>query len=590
MTAPDFSNLPFDPITDRTQQFLRDLNDLFVEAGREGPTGDFLRRLLEAGIHAVGGKRGFFALVQNDTGELHLSAVAGPDWTDQNRGTRLQLAQEENRGISGHVVMMGESYVTGDVSHDQYYVRIFDDVKSEISVPILSNSSQPLGVMTIDSPEADRFDTDDCARLTALSQVAGVALTVQGFRDREKALINIGKTLTGMLDVNNMTDKVVQIASIALRFEDCSLFLLDEQTNMLILRSTSGRLASEVGKPSYKLGEGLTGWVALNGRPIRVEAPQDDVRWLGHMNEFSDDDIGPFLAVPIISRNKTLGVIRVLRRKSHATWYSNRFTDVDERVLSTVASQIGVAMENARNIDRLVTSQRMSAWGELSARSAHMIGNRAFALKGDVNELGYLINELPDGTSKVAFNEISQSLGNGIERLEEILREFRDFVMAAQSQLISEDINRAIHETLKETFPKRTDIELRLLLNEKLPAVKLDNRKFKRALGELIENAISYQPNGGFVGISSDRLNHDIRIGESDALAQTYVVLEVSDAGPGVPYESKDKIFQPFYTSRTKGMGLGLSIVKGVVESHHGLLREIGEPGVGARFQIFLPV
>jgi signal transduction histidine kinase len=63
----------------------------------------------------------------------------------------------------------------------------------------------------------------------------------------------------------------------------------------------------------------------------------------------------------------------------------------------------------------------------------------------------------------------------------------------------------------------------------------------------------------------------------------------VADSGPGVPAEAKERIFQPFYTSRAKGMGLGLSIVKGIVESHEGLIREAGTSGAGARFQLFLP-
>jgi signal transduction histidine kinase len=61
------------------------------------------------------------------------------------------------------------------------------------------------------------------------------------------------------------------------------------------------------------------------------------------------------------------------------------------------------------------------------------------------------------------------------------------------------------------------------------------------------------------------------------------------DSGPGVPQENKERIFTPFFTSRVRGMGLGLSIVKGVVEAHQGFIRETGGPGEGARFVIFLP-
>jgi signal transduction histidine kinase len=70
---------------------------------------------------------------------------------------------------------------------------------------------------------------------------------------------------------------------------------------------------------------------------------------------------------------------------------------------------------------------------------------------------------------------------------------------------------------------------------------------------------------------------------------RSYACISIADSGPGVPEEMKTQIFNPFFSSRVKGMGLGLSIVKGIVDAHHGLIREIGEPGHGARFNIYLP-
>ena len=69
-----------------------------------------------------------------------------------------------------------------------------------------------------------------------------------------------------------------------------------------------------------------------------------------------------------------------------------------------------------------------------------------------------------------------------------------------------------------------------------------------------------------------------------------WVTFAVLDHGPGVPPEVAQRLFTPFFTTRKEGMGLGLSIVKGIVEAHHGLIRETGEPGNGARFEIYLPV
>jgi signal transduction histidine kinase len=71
--------------------------------------------------------------------------------------------------------------------------------------------------------------------------------------------------------------------------------------------------------------------------------------------------------------------------------------------------------------------------------------------------------------------------------------------------------------------------------------------------------------------------------------SRSYICIEISDTGPGVPFDAKERIFTPFYTSRAKGMGLGLSIVKGILEAHHGNIIETGTEGTGAKFLVFLP-
>jgi signal transduction histidine kinase len=320
--------------------------------------------------------------------------------------------------------------------------------------------------------------------------------------------------------------------------------------------------------------------------------------------EFPEDEIGALLAVPIVGRSSILGVMRVVRRQSPKAWFSNAFSEGEERILTSIGRQVGAAVENVRSYERLVHAERMAAWGELSARAAHMIGNRTFAIKGDLNELTYLLDEKPCEQIRSEIKELAASMNHGIARLEEILREFRDFVVATQLSLGSSKVNDVILEAVAETFPKRSPIVLRTELAEDLPALRCDARKLKRAFAELIENAVTFQPDGGLLAVRSSavgpggELKHDLEQGRAGApvlpggLAQgrDYVCIEFRDGGPGVPAEEKDRIFLPFHTTRAKGMGLGLSIVKGIVEAHQGLVREVGEAGDGARFVVCLPV
>src|SRR5689334_8749278 len=115
--APAMSAKPATPLThtERAEQFLIDLNELFAEASKTGSSPELLQRVLTAGVAAVAGSRGFLALVNRESGELRIVATYGPGWTEEGRALRLNLAHEKSRGISGHVAVTGQPYITSDV-------------------------------------------------------------------------------------------------------------------------------------------------------------------------------------------------------------------------------------------------------------------------------------------------------------------------------------------------------------------------------------------------------------------------------------------------------------------------------------------
>ena len=483
----------------------------------------------------------------------------------------------------------GKPYITGDVAADPHYFAFFDDVRSEIAVPLIDGNGRTRGVINMQSFERDHFTNRDLQLLQALADLAAMRLMMDGYRARETALVEIGKDLTALSDTGHLMRRVVDVAAEVLRFEDCSLFVLDRDKNQLILQASRGSLADRIGQATYPLGQGLTGWVGQFGEPIRLDSPRDDPRWQGRFEEFPTEDVGAFLAVPIFGRHGILGVLRVLRRKGVAPWFRREFTDDDESVLMTIASQLGAALENSRILDRLVSTERMAAWGEMSAKAAHMIGNRTFAIKGDLNELEFHLSQPAD--KRAEFRDLAEGIRLGIFRLEEILQEFRDFVRATQLSLTECDLNEIVQQCVAESFPKRSRVVLALALAPDLPPVMADAPRLKRAFSEMIENSLSFQPDGGSLTIRTALTEP----GEGQRLARlprsrTYLQIEFQDTGPGIPEEIKAHIFTPFFTSRARGMGLGLSIVKGILEAHRGSIVEIGARGEGAHFIAFLPV
>jgi signal transduction histidine kinase len=605
---------------------------------------ELLKNALEEAVRSVNGTRGFLALVDTRSGELALRFTAGEGWTDEARGLRVNVgdADEDGNatlhkatatdtstpqwrsGITRHVVVNSRPYWTGDVASDPYYLGFFDDVCSEVAVPIRGLEGGTIGVVNIESTRRNAFAENDVALLTSLARRMAIIVAMAEHQLREEALIAIGKDLSTAADLDLLMRDVVKQATTILRADDCSLFLMDEtakesdENALLQLVASHGpqsRAFDGLEKPlvRYHLGEGLTGWVAQTGKALRVGDPRTDARWKGLFMEAPAGEIAAVIAVPVWNGRGKPGVLRVIRRRKGSLYFlPQEFSAADEEVLVTLAGQLAIAIDRTRLMRRLLRAERMAAWGEMSARSAHMIGNTVFGIKGHLNELTYLFNEggvwegdaeenSVGATRLKDARELSNALTRGIYRLEEILGEFRDFVLATQLHIATQDINQILRNVTAESFPRGSNIDLVLNLAPSLPAIEADEAKLKRAFSELIENSIDFQPDGGRITVRSALTDEETarRISHMrwDGPA---VQIEFLDCGPGLSEQDRARVFTPFYTRKAKGMGLGLSIVKGIIEAHGGSILEIGDRDqriececddpCGAHFLILLPV
>jgi signal transduction histidine kinase len=564
---------------------------------------EILKSTLEEAMSAVGGNRAFLALVDMTSGELVLRFTAGEGWTEDIRRLRVNVqaapgATASRRGITRHVVINNKPYCTGDVSQDPHYIGFFEDVKSEIAVPITASGGGTIGVINIESPIADVFNESHVETLLPLCRRAGIIIAMAEHQLREEALIAIGRDLNSASDLDLLIHDVVEQATTILRADDCSLFLMDESSEMLELVASHGPLEEHAGRHTarYRLGEGITGWVAQNARVIRVGDPRTDSRWKGLFAEAPPSEVAALMAVPVYSQRLKTGVLRVVRQRKGSLYFlPQEFTQADEDILVTLASQMAVAIDRTRLTDRLLRAERMAAWGEMSARAAHMIGNTVFGVKGHLNEVNYILKSKSDSEPDPDWNDVKELTGHitrGIYRLEGILGEFRDFVLATQLHTVQSDINQILRNVTAETFPKHSNVDLILNLSPGMPSIVADEAKIKRAFGELIENSIDFQPEGGKIAIRSAVVDAKSVNGISKTLFQNKVIrIDFTDQGPGLSEQDRARVFAPFYTKKAKGMGLGMSIVKGIIEAHGGAITEIGnEDSPGAHFVILLPV
>lgn len=559
------------------------LVELMAMVASEPNTDAALEKLTEAALRLTGSRNGMIARLNEDLGVLELKFGAGLEW--EKHGANIQIGLDVQEGIVAYVAATGASVVSGNVMEEPRYRNLFATTKSEIAVPVRDSSGRIRAVLNVESDQFHAYDQDSLRICEAIAALAAMLLERADAYLREEALIEVGSALDQAQTEDELLEQVILVASNVLRFQASSIFLQDPG-GRFVLRASVGRLKDRIGEISYRQGEGCTGWVCEMGRAIRLDSPQGDPRWRGRYLEFPSEQIASFLAVPIIVRNKCIGAIRVIRRVPENEFLDTRFTDSDERVLMAIAEQLAIGLDNIRSVEKLLRSERMVAWGELSAKSSHMIGNRVFALKGDVNELSHLLDE--ETLNLDALRQVQQSLSTNVKRIEEILQDFRDFLTATQLERQPGDLNRLVTETMDEVFPKLSPIELEMRLEDGLPSLTFDAKRLRRAISELVENSVSFMDKG--------RLSVSTQVATSEQLQRArvpggkrYIALEVADTGPGVDEVKKEAIFLPFHTGRVKGMGLGLSIVKGIVDAHGGTILETGEAGKGARFLILLP-
>jgi signal transduction histidine kinase len=231
-------------------------------------------------------------------------------------------------------------------------------------------------------------------------------------------------------------------------------------------------------------------------------------------------------------------------------------------------------------------TQRLEAVTELSASLAHEIRNPLASIRSAVEQLGHSSRATPDEKT------LSSLIVRESDRLSRLLTEFLDFARVRVSRVQQVDIGRLVHgaAALAGAHPSRAQ-GVRVAVSEAVDHVGFvagDDDVLHRAVFNLVLNAVQSSPEGGEVRVDVSSLTGD------DAppgvrLPGGGVSILVADHGPGIPPEAREKMFDPFFTTRPGGTGLGLAVVHRAVESHAGCVFVDSEVGSGTRVTVLLP-
>lgn len=220
---------------------------------------------------------------------------------------------------------------------------------------------------------------------------------------------------------------------------------------------------------------------------------------------------------------------------------------------------------------------RLASVGEMAAGLAHEIKNPLAGISGAINVLS------DDYDQEDPRREVMQQIQNQIARLDKTVNDLLYFGKPGKPEFAFADINALLKQTLLfvAQHPEAKNISRVDEMTRELPAVWVDHKQIQQVVLNIALNAVQAMTDGGMLTVETDRFRND---------SGDWVRIQIADTGPGISAEALDKIFTPFFTTKTQGTGLGLPICRQLMENNGGSLEVESEVGKGTRFVLLLPV
>jgi signal transduction histidine kinase len=407
---------------------------------------------------------------------------------------------------------------------------------------------------------------------------------LSGF-DELRRLVNFSALINSSLDIQTVLNQAMDYVEYLLEAEASSIFEVDPEQGDLFFRLARGEKAQALKGMRLQMGEGVAGTVALTEDPLLVTDTSQDPRFCQRFDGCSGFYTRSILCVPLKSRERLVGVLEVLNKKD-----PRGFDETDCEILTLVGNLIGTALENARLYGRLqdrlsatreelkiaqeklLRSERLAALGKLSQGVAHEVRNPITIIGGFVHRLE---KHLPTDDPHQATLEI---INAQVHKLEQMVREIEAFTKLGEPVLrvtrLPELIDRVL--TAQASQMQKAQVEVHTAFPSMLPPVPADPELLSLALGNLVTNALEAMPNGG---------NLEINL----AAEPSRVRLSVKDTGVGIASADLPRVFDPFFSSKPQGTGMGLTAVHHIIANHLGEIEIESKPGQGTTVHLWLP-
>ena len=236
------------------------------------------------------------------------------------------------------------------------------------------------------------------------------------------------------------------------------------------------------------------------------------------------------------------------------------------------------------DVSQIAKVERMEAWREVARRIAHEIKNPLTPIQLSAERLRRQLGTRP-GIESALVEECTRTIIGEVEDLKRLVNEFSAFARMPHLNPVPGDINALAGETVANFRAAHPNVEFALALDPAIPLIPIDREALKRALVNLLDNAVA-----AVTAINHNGAGPLIEVRSHRRTDNSIVTLEVADNGPGIDPRLRTRIFEPYYSGKKGGTGLGLAIVSAVVTDHHGFVRVIDNQPRGSRFVLEFPV
>jgi len=553
--------------------------------------------ILKKGLAVTNSEMGHIKLINRKTGETETVAAIGQakkkDWG------MMSLSE----GYSDKVIRSKEPLIISDINRvflrkrlGTYLKLYLPRPRSALFLPFVHEDTV-MGAIAVFSRNRFHYRKKDLRRLRSFASLIVMArknadLYVE-LQERLKLLYLIGEQLTAGNNLSDLFNEVVKLTIKQLDSEEAALFVPESQNSDNIVKAAVRGPSEGVTKAlsaveqSYRGGESYIGRIFKDKEVIFLNSVPESVEYVhDYQSAMPSREIRHYIGVPLYMGDEMLGVIRVINKRASSYSVAQKkfvlsnkgFSKEDVELMQTLASQVSVAIKNAS----LLETEKLATLGKLAHTVGHDIKTQiATALNYvDVLSLGYYDDE---AERSELYSYIQDALHISVDKLQNLLMATKP-KPPEMSKTYMEDLLLGLEEQMaRQAISQRIEfsVEYPVAVHELLT----DVNQMRQVLSNLFDNSVH-----AIDKVKKPMLTGSRQIIVSGRVNDRYLHICWRDNGCGISQENVSKIFLPFYTNKSSGNGLGLFIVKTIIENHGGSISVESLEGKGTQFDIKLPL